>query len=65
MRRKPRDGFDRIMLQNLEMAMFTRETGRCMKCGTAVLYEVEEDGQTTATCPACGQVLGWSAGFFE
>ena len=58
------DGFSEIMMQNLEMAMFTRETGRCMKCGAAVLFEADENGDTTASCPGCGQVLGWSAGFF-
>jgi len=63
--RKNLDPFENIMMDNLEMAIFIRETGRCMKCGTAVLFEVEENGDTSATCPGCKQILGWSKGFFK
>lgn len=65
MRTTPKDGFESIFFEQFEMAIFTRETGRCMKCGAAVVFEVEEDGQTSATCPGCHQVLAWSPGFFD
>lgn len=68
MRRQKKELQDRIpevFVNQLESALYIRETGRCMSCGTAIIFYAEENGDTRAECPGCGQVLTWSPGFFE
>lgn len=64
-KREYQDRFSEIFVNQLESALYIRETGRCMNCGTPILFHADENGDTTAECPGCGQVLTWSPGFFD